>query len=112
LLEAAAHPSLQSSSRRQSAFLTSALKADVPTDSLLARLAPSGKRDLRRGDVPIFYARANAKDLICSNGDVVPDAFAVSGFELMLQRLRQLGYADLDVQKDFIDASLTPRADE
>jgi type 2 lantibiotic biosynthesis protein LanM len=75
----------------------------------LAKVIPKERKDLWQGDIPMFAARANSRDLVASN-NCYPDFFERSGMELVQHRLQQLDEGDLKRQIWFIRASLSTLA--
>ena len=72
----------------------------------LARVMRSEQEDLRCGDIPLFTARPDARDLWSSTGERIPDFFEQPGMTLVCRNLEQLGEADLARQLWIIRASL------
>jgi len=72
----------------------------------LARLIPEELKDLRGGDVPVFIARPNSRDLWTSCGERIPEFFEQTAIEGVRQELRQLGEEDLALQTWFIRAAI------
>jgi type 2 lantibiotic biosynthesis protein LanM len=56
------------------------------------------RRDLERGDVPIFTTRADSRDLWNGRGERLPGMLAATGLERVRDGLRALGPADLVLQ--------------
>jgi len=72
----------------------------------LARLIPWELKDLLEGDVPMFIARPNSRDLWNSRGERIPEFFEQTAIEEMRQGLRRLGEEDLERQIWFIRAAI------
>ncbi|MDF5712055.1 MAG: type 2 lanthipeptide synthetase LanM family protein [Nostoc sp. S4] len=62
---------------------------------------------LWRGDIPIFTTRPTSRDLVACNGQCITNFFALSGMELVQNRLQKLDEQDLQRQLWIIRASLT-----
>lgn len=74
------------------------LWAAVEHEPWLAGFIAFERRDLERGDVPLFTTRADSRDLWTSQGDRLPQMLAASGLERVREGLRALGPADLVLQ--------------
>jgi len=75
----------------------------------LIKVIPKEREDLWQGDIPMFAARVNSRDLVASD-NCYPDFFERSGMELVQHRLQQLNEPDLERQIWFIRASLSTLA--
>lgn len=71
----------------------------------LARIAPASRRALVRGDIPVFTATADSRDLL-AEGERIVDFFACSGLERVRERLALLDDRDCERQLDLIRAAL------
>ena len=58
--------------------------------------------DLRVGDIPIFHARSDSKDITDSRGTVIEGVFEKTGYETMVERLRKLSPAEIARQERLI----------
>lgn len=76
-------------------------------DPQLARLFPYERRDLHRGDIPMFTTRSNSCQLWTASGQRIPDYFDSSALTSALERVRQLDEEDLERQTWIIRASFT-----
>ena len=64
----------------------------------LERLISAERRDLLRGDIPIFTTRPSTRDVWSSDGERFADLQADSGLERVLRRLKRLGEEELTRQ--------------
>ncbi len=64
------------------------------------------RRELAAGDIPLFGARLDSRDLLGAGGQRWPGFFERSGLELVRDRVASLDAGDLDKQTWFIRASL------
>lgn len=96
-------------------FLTDALDRDrlldrlwlaVPGQPDLERLIPAERRDLLRGDVPIFTTRPGTRDVWSSDGERFPDLQPDTGLERVRRRLEQLDENELVRQSWLVRNSL------
>lgn len=80
------------------------------------RILPAERRDLWRGDIPLFAAAGDSRDIRCGpagpGGEALPDFLLRSGLEMARARLRGLSEEDLERQLWFIHASLSALAIE
>lgn len=72
----------------------------------LARLTEAECADLSRGDVPMFVTRPESRDLITSDGEVIPDFFEESASASVERHLAELGDADLRTQQWILRAAI------
>ena len=72
-----------------------------------ARITPAECLDLCDGDVPIFHARVNSRDLLTSRDAAITNFFEASGWDQVTSRFEQLGESDLNQQRWYIRASMT-----
>jgi type 2 lantibiotic biosynthesis protein LanM len=70
------------------------LWADTENFPALTRLIEVERRELHRGDVPLFRTRPESRDLFSSDGERIADFFEISGLEHSRQRLDRLGDDD------------------
>ncbi len=77
-----------------------------------ARLVPAELKDLHGGDVPLFIARPNSRDLWTSRGERIPQVFRQTAIEAVRKGLRQLGEEDLALQTRFIRAAISSTGGE
>jgi type 2 lantibiotic biosynthesis protein LanM len=78
----------------------------VPETPALRRLVGFERRDLSRGDIPLFTTRPSSHDLWTADGEHVPDFFATTGLQAVTARLRGLGEEDLSEQRALIRAAM------
>ncbi len=71
----------------------------------ISRLIPAERADLLRGDIPFFTTRPGSRDLLTSQGAIIPEFFQESSFSRVSKRLEQLGKQDLERQIWIITAS-------
>ena len=76
---------------------------DFPT---LARLIQAERADLYRNDIPLFTTRPGSSDLFSSTGERIENYFEQSSFDLMHERIANLGSDDLARQSWLITATL------
>lgn len=72
----------------------------------LARVFAAERRDLHRGDIPLFTSRPESRDLWSSDGERLPDFFAETALEVVRRKVSSLGAADRRRQVWFIRAAL------
>jgi type 2 lantibiotic biosynthesis protein LanM len=72
----------------------------------LERVIPAERHDLEQGDVPLFTARPESRDLWTSRGDRLPDFFASSGLERAQRTLGRWSEEDLERQAWVLRCSL------
>lgn len=72
-----------------------------------AQITPFEIEDLLNGDVPIFLANINNRNLSNYRGQIIKNMFEKSGIDLVLEQINLLGRNDFDYQKSFIDISLS-----
>ncbi|MDG2520819.1 type 2 lanthipeptide synthetase LanM [Caulobacter segnis] len=73
-------------------------------------LVRSELEDLWRGDIPIFVARANSKDVEGADGRTIRGVFSRSGIRAFTERVRRLGLEDLDNQTRLVRLSMAAAA--
>lgn len=95
--------------------LGDALERDILLDRIwagvgerpwLERVVPYERRDLARGDIPLFTARPGSRDLWAAEGERVPELFAESGMERARRRVAAMSEEDLERQAWLIRATL------
>jgi type 2 lantibiotic biosynthesis protein LanM len=72
----------------------------------LARVVPAERRDLWRGDIPLFTTSPDRRAIVASEGELIADFFDTPSLELVRRRVEQLGEDDLARQVWIIEASL------
>jgi type 2 lantibiotic biosynthesis protein LanM len=79
----------------------------------LGRLIHSEVEDLWNGDIPMFSARPDSRDVHGSRGECIADMLAASGLDMAAARIRAMNDIDLARQLWIVDASLasTPRGE-
>lgn len=80
--------------------------AGVDERPFLERIVPYERRDLARGDIPLFTTRPSSRDLWTSDGERLPDVFADTGIERARKRSAELGEEDRERQAWLIRATL------
>jgi type 2 lantibiotic biosynthesis protein LanM len=76
----------------------------------LARVIPSEREDLEKGDIPIFTTRPNSRGLWNSSRDCIGDFLDEPGLARVQRRIRQLSEEDCSEQLWFVHASLATLA--
>jgi type 2 lantibiotic biosynthesis protein LanM len=64
------------------------------------------RRDLDRGDVPLFQTEAEGRDLITGSGETIPAYFQTSGREVVVERIRGFDEDSLRRQRWILEASI------
>ncbi|MBX5451288.1 type 2 lanthipeptide synthetase LanM family protein [Thermogemmatispora sp.] len=77
----------------------------------LVPLIPAERRDLWRGDIPVFTTTAASTDLFTSDGERLPAFFSEPGLEVVRRRLTELSEQDLEKQLWIIRAAFTSMID-
>ncbi|MBE3566926.1 MAG: type 2 lantipeptide synthetase LanM family protein [Thermogemmatispora sp.] len=77
----------------------------------LVPLIPAERRDLWRGDVPVFTTTAASTDLVTSEGERLSAFFSEPGLDVVRRRLAELSELDLEKQLWIIRASFTSMID-
>lgn len=72
----------------------------------LSRVIPAERRDLLRGDIPLFTTHPDSRTAVTSDGEQLLDFFDEPSLELVKQRLQQLDEQDLAKQTWIIEAAL------
>lgn len=104
LLEQALHPqALASPEVRRN--LLSRLESRTHDFHCLGQVLPHELADLERNDVPLFTAPIAGRELVTSTGERLPDYFPESAWDLVRERVRQLGEDDLARQTWLIEAA-------
>lgn len=105
LLSESSHPD-----RQREAFacerLFDHLWDDVPYQSHLRQVIHAERKDLWRGDVPLFVTQPASKDLFTSQGESIPDFCSEPGMEFVKRRIKEMDERDLALQQWVIQASL------
>lgn len=78
----------------------------VLTAPAIEQVLPAERRELLTGDIPLFTARLDGRDLLGAEGQLWPEFFERSGLDLVRSRLAELGESDLARQVWFVRASL------
>ena len=78
----------------------------VPEQLDLERMIPAERRDLLRGDVPIFTTRPGTRDVWSSDGESFPDLQPDTGMERVRRRLERLDESELVRQSWLVHNSL------
>lgn len=73
---------------------------------LSLKILPLERKDLWRGDIPLFSALAGSRDLRSGGGELLPELLGRSGLEMARERLASLSEADLERQLWYLNASL------
>ncbi len=80
---------------------------EVENKPALARLIRAEHRDLSKGDIPLFTARPNSRDLWCSTGEQYPDFFETPSITIARRRLDLMCREDLETQLGIVRATLS-----
>lgn len=72
----------------------------------LEPLIPAERRDLLRGDIPMFLTRPGTRDVWSADGERFADLLPETGLERALRRLRQLGEEEIARQTWVVHNSL------
>ena len=62
--------------------------------------------DMLFGDIPIFFSQVDSKDLVTSTGDIIPEYFVESGYDLVYKRIKDLTLSQINKQISQIAVSL------
>jgi type 2 lantibiotic biosynthesis protein LanM len=82
------------------------LWAEVARRPYLARIIPAERRDLFRGDIPLFSTFPESRTIFTSEGEPLVDFLDAPSLDLVRQRVQRLGEQDLAKQIWIIEASL------
>jgi type 2 lantibiotic biosynthesis protein LanM len=66
------------------------------------RIIKSEVNDLLFNDIPIFYSYTDSRDLIDSKGNVYKDFHKLSGFELSMDKIKDLTEKEIRIQRNII----------
>jgi len=79
----------------------------VPSQPHLTRLIASERADLLQGDIPLFTAHPDSRDLYTSQDEIISEFFATPSMAEVRKRLLQLDEDDMTRQTWIIRASFT-----
>jgi type 2 lantibiotic biosynthesis protein LanM len=79
---------------------------DTAQRPYLRRVVPAERRDLWRGDIPLFTTSPDRRGIATSDGESIEDFFDTPSLDLVRRRVEQLGEEDLAKQTWIIEASL------
>ncbi len=82
------------------------LWAGVEALPYLARVVAAERADLERGDIPMFTARPDSRDIVSSGGERIENFFEEAPFEAVRRRIAELSEAGLAEQLAYIDGAL------
>jgi len=82
------------------------LWAAVENCPFLAKVIPAEHQDLQNGDIPIFSARPNSRDLWTSSHERIADFFDEPGIDRARRRIQELSEGNRSQQLWFVRASL------
>ena len=105
LLRESYHPDLLRDAANRIAFLDR-LQEAVEYRPCLTRLIAAERKDLLRGDIPLFTTRPSSRDLWTSTNQRIENYFDESGAALVERRVDQLCEKDLERQLWIVRASL------
>jgi type 2 lantibiotic biosynthesis protein LanM len=104
LLKDALHPKmLRNALERERLF--DRLWYDIEHRAYMKSVIRAERQDLWNGDIPVFAARPDSRDLLTSTGERIVNFFAESGMTSVKNRLQNMGEEDLKQQIFFIKAS-------
>ncbi|WP_180968267.1 type 2 lanthipeptide synthetase LanM family protein [Cytobacillus massiliigabonensis] len=63
-------------------------------------------KDMLEGDIPIFFTEPDSKNLIDSSGNVIPNFFEESSYNLVVERIESLTIQKIEQQLSWIKVSL------
>ncbi len=104
LLQESSHPDLLRNALDRDRLYTR-LWRDVAVSPRLARLLQAERRDLHKGDVPIFLTKPATRHLWDSQGEQIADFLPETGMDRVIRRLNAMGDADLARQLWYINAA-------
>jgi type 2 lantibiotic biosynthesis protein LanM len=99
------HPDLLRDALDRDRFLDR-LWMEAAQHRYLPRVIGAERRDLLRGDIPVFTTTPGSRTIFTSEHEPLPGFLEASGLEGVRRRLRQLGDEDLCRQRWIIEASL------
>jgi type 2 lantibiotic biosynthesis protein LanM len=105
LLTESFHPDLLRDALERDRFFDQ-LWREVELRPYLARAISAERRDLLRGDIPMFTTHPDDHTIFSSDGEAFPSFFDESGLQLVEQRLQHLDEQDLARQRWIIEAAL------
>lgn len=106
LLRESFHPNMLRDALKRERFFDRLWMA-AETQTYLARLITAERKDLLRGDIPMFTTHPASCDLFSSEGVRIPEFFEKPGLELVKQRMHMLNEEDLQQQIWIIRAAFT-----
>jgi type 2 lantibiotic biosynthesis protein LanM len=71
----------------------------------MQQVLPAERTDLQNDDIPKFTTHPNSRDLVTSQGEIIPDFFQISGLELVTKGIQNLSTQDREKQSWIIQAS-------
>jgi len=105
LLDESTHPD----ALRDAAGRSELLDLLWDADESLRQVVPYELADLWAGDVPLFTARPDSRDVWSSDGTRIPDVLVTEGLAAVEAKIKSLGDIDEHRQKWMISASLATR---
>lgn len=106
LLGESFHPNMLRDALKRERFFDRLWMA-VKHQPYLVRLILAERRDLFRGDIPLFTTHPDSRDLFTSEGKRIPEFFDESGLTLVKQCIQTLNEEDLSRQIWMIRAAFT-----
>lgn len=100
------HPNLLRNALERDRFFDK-LWVGIKQQTHLATAIPAERHDLWQGDIPLFTARPNSRDMWSSSQEKIADFFDEAGMARVRRRLQNLDEADLKRQLWFIRTSLS-----
>lgn len=105
LLRESFHPELLQDALERDRFFDQ-LWREVEVRPRLARVLPTERRDLLRGDIPFFKTSPESRTIFTSDDEPIENFFEISSLDLVRQRLQLLDDQDLARQRWIIEAAL------
>lgn len=99
------HPDLLRDALEREQFLDR-LWGEVAQHPYLMRIISAERRDLLRGDIPLFRCSPDSRTILTSEGEPLVDFLDAPSLDAARQRVEQLGEADLAKQTWIVEASL------
>lgn len=106
MLQESFHPDLLRSALDRDRFFDR-LWVNIDSQPSFAQVLAAERNDLLQGDIPMFTARPNSRDVWTSTHEPISDFFDETSLELTRRRLEQMSEEDLERQAWFVQASLT-----
>lgn len=105
ILDLSYHPEFMREDGKRKSFFAEALS--VPGFQDKPWIIEQEMQDLLNGDIPYFQFRMSGKDVLNSKGDAVASYFQATGIEFLKEQMESQSMADMKLQEQFIEVSLT-----